>query len=87
MQGDESMKIVKILIESEGNLKAKVTTKGYTNVVLVLNMKRFIAEKDRKRFERLRGTKEFANILRDIWPGQALRERTVRNNRSGKTTP
>lgn len=53
-------------------MKATVTAKGYTNVVLVLNMKRFIAEKDRERFERLRGTKEFADILRDIWPSQAL---------------
>jgi hypothetical protein len=53
-------------------MKAKVTAKGYANVVLVLNMKRFIAEKDRARFERLRGTKEFADILRDTWPSQAL---------------
>ncbi|GAB4456369.1 MAG: hypothetical protein Kow0070_06330 [Anaerolineales bacterium] len=53
-------------------MKAKVKAKGYTNVVLVLNMKRFVAEKDRERFERLRGTREFANILRDIWHSQAL---------------
>ena len=53
-------------------MKANVTAKGYTNVVLVLNMKRFIAENDRGKFERLRGTHEFANILRDIWPEQAL---------------
>jgi len=53
-------------------MKANVTVKGYTNVVLVLNMKRFVAEKDRPRFERLRGTKDFANILRDVWPAQAF---------------
>jgi hypothetical protein len=59
-------------MSSEGKMKANVTAKGYVNVVLVLNMKRFIAEKDRARFERLRGTREFANILRDQWPAQAL---------------
>ncbi len=53
-------------------MKANVTAKGYINVVLVLNMKRFVAEKDRARFERLRGAREFANILRDQWPAQAL---------------
>lgn len=53
-------------------MKAKVTAKGYTNVVLVLNMKRFVAEEDRQRFELLRGTREFADILRDVWPSRAL---------------
>lgn len=53
-------------------MKARVTAKGYTNVVLVLNMKRFIAEKDQERFEHLRGAKEFADILRDVWPSRAL---------------
>ena len=53
-------------------MKAKVNAKGYTNIVLVMNMKRFVAEEDQRRFERLRGTREFANILRDNWPGLAL---------------
>lgn len=36
-------------------MKANVTVKGYTNVILVLNMKRFVNPDDRTRFERLRG--------------------------------
>jgi hypothetical protein len=59
-------------MQSEGQMKANVTAKGYTNVMLVLNMKRFVAEKDSARFERLRGTKEFANVVRDTWPSQVL---------------
>lgn len=48
-------------------MKAKITAKGYTNVILVLNMKRFIAEEDQKRFESIRGTPEFAEVLRNGW--------------------
>lgn len=53
-------------------MKAKVTAKGYVSVVLVMNMKRFIAEKDREKFESIRGTREFANVLRDDWPSHVL---------------
>ncbi|HXF84951.1 MAG TPA: hypothetical protein VNK49_06130 [Anaerolineales bacterium] len=53
-------------------MKANVTVKGYTNVVLVLNMKRFVADEDQERFEKLRGTQEFANILREAWNVRAL---------------
>lgn len=49
-------------------MKAMVSGKGFTNVVLVLNMKRFIHEDDQSKFERIRGKDEFANTLRDIWP-------------------
>jgi hypothetical protein len=52
-------------------MKANVSAKGYTNVILVLNMKRFVHEQDRDRFERIRGKNEFAHALRDNWP-QAL---------------
>lgn len=48
-------------------MKSKITAKGYTNVILVLNMKRFIAEEDQKRFESIRGTPEFAEVLRNGW--------------------
>ena len=53
-------------------MKANVAAKGYTNVILVLNMKRFVAEKDRLKFERARSTKDFANVLRDTWPQQVV---------------
>lgn len=49
-------------------MKANVSAKGYTNVLLVLNMKRFVHEEDQARFERIRGREEFAYTLREIWP-------------------
>jgi hypothetical protein len=49
-------------------MKANVSAKGYTNVLLVLNMKRFVHENDQARFERIRGKDEFARTLREIWP-------------------
>ena len=49
-------------------MKATVSAKGFTNVILVLNMKRFIRESDQDRFERIRGKDEFARTLREIWP-------------------
>lgn len=48
-------------------MKAKISARGYTNVILVLNMKRFIAAKDQKRFESIRGTPQFAEVLRNGW--------------------
>jgi hypothetical protein len=48
-------------------MKANISAKGYTNVLLVLNMKRFVHEEDQARFERIRGKEEFARTLRDIW--------------------
>ena len=47
---------------------AQVSARGYTNVLLVLNMKRFVQETDQARFERIRGKEEFAKVLREIWP-------------------
>jgi hypothetical protein len=52
----------------EVTMKANVSAKGYTNVLLVLNMKRFVQEQDQARFERIRGKEEFAETLRDLWP-------------------
>ena len=51
-------------------MKANVSAKGYTNVLLVLNMKRFVQEQDQARFERIRGKEEFAKTLRAVWPQQ-----------------
>lgn len=47
---------------------ARVSARGYTNVLLVLNMKRFVQEQDQARFEKIRGKEEFAKTLREIWP-------------------
>jgi hypothetical protein len=47
---------------------ARVSARGYTNILLVLNMKRFVQEADQAMFERIRGKEEFAQVLRDIWP-------------------
>ena len=49
-------------------MKANVSARGYTNVLLVLNMKRFVQEEDQARFERIRGRSELARTLREIWP-------------------
>lgn len=49
-------------------MRANVSARGYTNVLLVLNMKRFVQEQDQVRFERIRGREEFAKTLREIWP-------------------
>lgn len=48
-------------------MKATISAKGYTNVLLILNMKRFVHEQDQQRFERIRGREEFAHTLREVW--------------------
>jgi hypothetical protein len=53
-------------------MKARISAKGYTNVILVLNMKRFIAEEDQSAFESVRGTEKFKEALRKQLP-QMLR--------------
>ena len=47
---------------------SNVSARGYTNVLLVLNMKRFVLEQDQARFEKIRGREEFAKTLREVWP-------------------
>ena len=53
-------------------MRANISARGYTSVILVMNMKRFIAgdASDRERFEVLRGKPEFAEALRNSWPGK-----------------
>lgn len=48
-------------------MKAKISARGYTNVILVLNMKRFVAAEDQERFESIRGTSQLAETLRNGW--------------------
>ena len=55
-------------------MPTNMSAKGYTNVILVLNMKRFIRLDDQARFETIRGTAEFAETLRTIWPGRAAEQ-------------
>ncbi|MBT3391778.1 MAG: hypothetical protein HN413_15375 [Chloroflexi bacterium] len=50
----------------EDNIRAA----GQTSVVLVLNMKRFIAPEDQARFEELRGSPELVRVLQKNWPAQ-----------------
>jgi hypothetical protein len=52
----------------EVQMKTNVSARGFTNVVLVLNMKRFVRETDQARFERIRGRGGFAQTLRELWP-------------------
>ncbi|HXD09478.1 MAG TPA: hypothetical protein VN653_05405 [Anaerolineales bacterium] len=49
-------------------MKANISARGYTNVLLVLNMKRFVQAQDQNRFEKIRGKEEFAKVLRENWP-------------------
>ncbi len=49
-------------------MQANISARGYTNVILVLNMKRFVEQADQERFETIRGKQEFADILRKNWP-------------------
>lgn len=55
---------------------ARVSARGYTNVLLALNMKRFVQEPDQDRFERIRGKEEFARVLKDIWPQKLVDQDT-----------
>ncbi len=55
-------------------MHTKIMAKGYSSVVMVLNMKRFVRPEDQERFENLRGTREFANVLRTQWPEAGKRQ-------------
>lgn len=57
-------------------MKGNVSARGYTNVLLVLNMKRFIREQDQGKFEKIRGREEFAKALRENWPKELTRQET-----------
>ncbi len=45
----------------------KVVATGQTSVILVVNMKQFIAHTHVRRFESVRGTSDFARVLQDDW--------------------
>lgn len=57
-------------------MKVNISAKGYTNVILVLNMKRFVHEQDQARFERIRGKEDFSHTLREIWPQKLAGQET-----------
>lgn len=48
-------------------MKANVSVKGYTSVIMVLNMKRFVRGESQNEFETVRCTQEFADFLRENW--------------------
>jgi len=48
-------------------VKDSVSATGYTSVILVMNMRRFIADADHERFERMRSSPVFRDILRHQW--------------------
>ena len=54
-------------------MKDSVSATGYTSVILVMNMQRFVAEADQQRFERARSSPAFVRVLRQQW-----RERLAR---------
>lgn len=71
-------------------MKANVSAKGYTNVLLVLNMKRFVQEQDQARFERIRGRAELAKTLREVWPQQLTHQEkfiTIEEDRRRRGRP
>ena len=45
-----------------------ISARGYTNVILVLNMRRFVHREDKEYFEFIRGTTAFTDILSKQWP-------------------
>ena len=45
----------------------QISAKGYSSLVMVLNMKRFIHKDSQRYFETIRGTQEFARVLRNDW--------------------
>ena len=57
-------------------MHANISAKGYTSVVMVLNMKRFIHKDSQPAFETIRGTQEFTEVLRNNW-AEACNEQDV----------
>lgn len=47
---------------------SSVEAKGYTNVILVMNMRRFVSADDHDRFDKIRNTPDFLRTLRKLWP-------------------
>ena len=50
-------------------MRTTVAATGYVNVVTVLNMKRFVVggKEEQARFEAMRGTSEFADVVKNDW--------------------
>lgn len=50
-------------------MRTLISATGYVNVIMVLNMKRFIGgdKKEQLDFESLRGTPEFADVIKNLW--------------------
>ncbi len=48
-------------------MRDSVSSRGYTSVILVLDMRRFVEPQHQQRFERIRGTRAFAMALRQHW--------------------
>ena len=48
-------------------MAASVKAQGHTNVIMVMNMNRFIHPDDRQRFQALRGSNSFHNYIREHW--------------------
>lgn len=51
-------------------MRERISVRGYTTVILVLNMKRFIRRESQKRFESIRGSSKLLRALRDAWPAE-----------------
>ncbi len=45
----------------------KITARGYTCVILAINMREFVAEESQPLFTSVRGTRQFAEVLRHDW--------------------
>lgn len=52
-------------------MHTNVSARGYTSVLLILNMKRFIREEDQQRFEFARGSEAFTQALQRDWLHQS----------------
>ncbi|MBC7871476.1 MAG: hypothetical protein H7Y09_11610 [Chitinophagaceae bacterium] len=52
--------------------QSAVTALGYTSVILVINMRQFIAPESQGLFDSVRGSEVFSRVLREDWP-QRLR--------------
>jgi len=50
------------------------SARGYTNVILLLNMKRFVRAEDQEIFETVRGSRPLADALRIDWPAAAAHQ-------------
>ena len=48
-------------------MQTAMSAKGYSTVILVLDMNRFIVPEHRERFESVRGSAAFADVLRHTW--------------------